>query len=161
MRPYMPVLFIVIILGLLLCAGCSSPQTPVTPTPTITPATTTIPPTTTVPLTTSPPSITPGPTVTVPAGFDTSISIYQDDPTRIINIRYNGGSGQILLQRIDVRVITSKGVVISKFVTNDEGQIPLGYTFSIPGNAGVNRVEVTVTINAVSYKVVDTTIVFR
>ena len=158
----MPFLISSLIIGLLLCTGCSVPTAPITPTPTSTtaPPTTTTAPITTVPTTIGVPSLTPGPTVTVPAGFDTSIGIYQDDPIRTINIRYNGGKSQILLQRIDVRVITSTGTII-RSVTNEEGQIPVGYTFSIKGTSGVNRVEVTVTINAVSYKVVDTTVVFR
>jgi hypothetical protein len=160
MKPFMPVLFIGLILGFLLSAGCSSPQIPVTPAPTTVPATTTAPPTTT--LTTSIPSLTPGPTVTVPIGFDTSIGIYQDDPTRTINIRYNGGKAQILLQRIDVQVITSKGRVITRSVTNSEGQIPTGdLKPPIQADSGVNRVEVTVTINGDRYKIIDTIVIFR
>jgi hypothetical protein len=160
MKPTLPILFGLIIMGLLLCAGCSTPQTPITPIPTGTPPSTT-PAVTTMVTTTSLPSLTPGPTVTVPAGFDTNIGIYQDNPIRTIFIRYNGGKAQILLQRIDVRVITSMGRVITRSVTNDEGQIPTGDLFSIPADPGVNRVEVTVTINAVSYKVIDTTVLFR
>jgi hypothetical protein len=160
MKPIMPLLFSVIILGFLLCAGCATPSAPVTPTPTATP-TTTHTATTTVPTTTSPPSLTPGPTVTVPAGFETNIGVYQDDPTRTIYFRYNGGKSQILLQRIDARVITSTGRVVTRSVTNDKGQIPTGELFSVKADPGVNRVEVTVTINAVSYKVVDTIILFR
>jgi hypothetical protein len=156
----MPILFACIIIGFLLCTGCTNTTPPATPTPTTAPTTTTPPLITTVPTTASP-SLTPGPTVTVPVGFETSIGIYQDDPTRTINVRYNGGKAQILLQRIDVRVITATGRVVTRSVTNEGGQIPVGYTFSIKGDSGVNRVEVTVTINAVSYKVTDTTVQFR
>jgi hypothetical protein len=157
-----PLLFSCIILGFLLCAGCSTPPAPATPTPTPT----TIPPTTvqtplpTVP-TTSPPSLTPGPTVTLPVGFETSISVGPGESLRTISVRYNGGMAQILLQRIDVRVITSTGRIITKSVTNDAGQIPAGYTFLIPADAGANRVEVTVTINAVNYKIKDEIVTFR
>jgi hypothetical protein len=160
MKPIMPLLFSVMILGFLLCAGCSTPSVPVTPTPTITP-TTTLTTTTMVPTPTSPPSLTPGPTVTVPAGFETNIGIYQDDPIRTIYFRYNGGKSQILLQRIDARVTTSTGRVITRSATNDKGQIPTGELFSVKADPGVNRVEVTVTINAVSYRVVDTIVLFR
>jgi hypothetical protein len=159
MKLAIPILFGLIILGLL-CAGCSTPQTPLTPTPTSTPSPTTPITTKTVPIT-SLPSLTPGPTVTVPAGFETNIGIYQDNPTRTIFIRYNGGKAQILLQRIDVRVVTSLGRVITRSATNEEGQIPTGDLFSIKADPGANRVEVTVTINGVSYKLVDTIVLFR
>jgi hypothetical protein len=160
MKPIIPVLVGILVVSLL-CAGCATPDTFTTPTPTVTSPTLTPSPTTMIPVTTSIPSLTPGPTVTVPANFDTNIGIYQDDPTRTIYVRYNGGKSQILLQKIEVRVITSKGKVITESTTNEEGQIPTGYTFSIDGSSGVNRVEVTVTINAVPYKIVDTTVLFR
>jgi hypothetical protein len=135
---------------------------PVTPTPTPTSPTMTTPsPTITTPFPTSPPSLTPGPTVTVPAGFDTNIGIYQDDPVRTLYIRYNGGKSQILLQRIDARVITSTGRIVTRSVTNDQGQIPTGDLFSVRADPGVNRVEVTVTINGERYKVIDTLVLFR
>jgi hypothetical protein len=160
MKPWIILLLTSMIVGALLCGGCTSPQTPVTPTPTVTSPSPTSP-VTTIPFTTSPPSLTPGPTVTVPAGFETNIGIYPENPTRTIFIRYNGGKAQILLQRIDARVITSTGRVVTRSVTNEAGQIPTGDLFSIKADPGVNRVEVTVTINAVSYKVKDEIVLFR
>ena len=162
MKPLIPVMICYLFIGFLLCSGCTTPTAPITPTPTqtIPPSTTTVTPT--PPPTTSPiSSLTPGPTVTVPAGFDTSMGVTWNDVTRTIFIRYNGGMSQILLQRIDVRVTTATRGVLIYSKTNEEGQIPTGYTFEIPGGSGINRVEVTVTINGISYKIVDTIVQFK
>ena len=165
------ILFMCIAVGIFVSAGCVTPTPSVTPTPTQTtlpPTTlppTTVIPTTTAPITTMTPSLTPGPTVTVPIGFETNIGITVDDVTRTILVRYNGGMSQILLQRIDTRVTTESGRVVTRSITNEEDgiprQIPVGYTFEIRGDRGINRIEVTVTINGVSYKVSDTTVQFR
>ncbi len=161
MKWIMPFLLGGMILGLLFCSGCSTPSVPITPTPTITPPPTTLPPTPSVTTTTpNPPSLTPEPTVTVPAGFETNIQVYTNDPVRIIIIRYNGGQAQILLQRIDVLVINSKGVIMDS-VTKDNNQIATGDLFTIQGAKGVNRVEVSVTINGVKYKIIDQIVLFE
>jgi len=99
--------------------------------------------------------------VTLLPQYETNLQIIQDDVMRMIYIRYNGGKSEIWLQRIDARVITNSGHVIDRFVTNEAGQIPTGYTFTVSGEHGTNRVEVTVTINGISYKVIDQNVFFR
>jgi hypothetical protein len=98
--------------------------------------------------------------VTVPAGFETNIQVYTNDPIRTIIIRYNGGQAQILLQRIDVLVINSKGVIMDS-ITKDNSQIATGDIFTIQGAKGVNRVEVSVTINGQKYKIIDQIVQFE
>ncbi|MDD1673701.1 MAG: hypothetical protein LUP99_04755 [Methanomicrobiales archaeon] len=163
MKPLIPIMLFCLIIGVLLGSGCSTPTPPITPTPTQTTSQSTTAPTSTIPPpTTSPvPSLTPGPTVTVPAGFDTNVGITWNDVTRTIFIQYNGGMSQILLQRIDVRITTATKRVLIYSKTNEEGQISTGDIFKIQGDRGVNRVEVTVTINGISYKIVDTIVLFK
>jgi hypothetical protein len=162
MKSLSVILLVVLLAGGMICAGCTQPVTPApTPTPTTLPPTSPpIPPTTTIlPIPTTS-SLTPGPTVTVPPGFDTNIGVTTNPVRRTIFIVYNGGSGQYLLQRIDATVITPSGKVILRTADNSQGTIPTGTTFEVQGERGVNRVQVTVTINGVSYKIVDTTVAF-
>lgn len=60
-----------------------------------------------------------------------------------------------------MRVVTNSGKIIEQFVTNDAGQIPAGYEFEAQGERGTNRVEVTVIINGMSFKIIDQNVFFK
>lgn len=137
------------------CAGTGPGATP-TPTPTpemSTPATTVVAP----PVTTIPGSLEPGPTVTVPPNFDIAINVLRDANTytRKITVIFQGGKGQFITQRIDVKVTHDDGTTEAKSIVPPEsGSIQKGSSVIFTGTS-LDRVEVTATLNGVSYKIYD------
>jgi hypothetical protein len=137
-------------------AGCAAPrvETP-TPTPTTLPATTVQVTTTS----TTPPSMEPGPTVTSPLGRDTIISVSRDPITYRagIIVTYSGGSGNLQLQWLDIRITRSDGVVKTATITRPgpTDSIRMGTSVTLEGSQGSDRVEVTAWYNGVAYKIYD------
>lgn len=103
-------------------------------------------------------TIYPGPTVTVRSDYAVEIQenrnhnpIHPD-----ITVTFQGGKGQIFLQRILVTVVLSDGNVITKSIERPEnGQISVGQYVTFQGTTGVDRVVVVVTILGVDYKIID------
>jgi len=146
---------ILIVVAAALAAGCATTPGP-TPTPTVPPATTTPGTTATVPVQT-PVDLVPGPTVTVPPAFDVGIDVIRDSNTysRKITVIFQGGKGQLLTQRVDVTVTHDDGTRESKSITRPEnGSIIAGSSVNFTGTYN-DRIEVTVTINGVAYKIYD------
>jgi hypothetical protein len=103
-------LFIVLVL-LLVAAGCTQPATPpATPAPT---AVETIATATPAPVTTTLASLTPGPTQTLPEVWNIDVQVASNgeavDP--LITVSCMGGKGLNAIQQIDVKVTRSDGVV--------------------------------------------------
>ena len=135
-------------------AGCVAPPSE-TPTPTPTTLPTTVPVTAT---TTAPPSLVPGPTVTSPPGRDTIITVERNPISAYpdIIVTYGGGSGNLLLQWLDIRVTRSDGIVETAQITRpSSGTIPMGSSVTLQGSQGSDRVEVTAYYTGVPYKVYD------
>jgi hypothetical protein len=105
----------VVLLFLLITAGCTQPNLPVTPTPTATATIATEAPTP-VPTTLS---LTPGPTQTLPENWNIEIQVQSNgvaiDP--LITVSCQGGKGLNFIQQIDVKVTRSDGVVETDTMT--------------------------------------------
>jgi len=146
---------ILIVVASVLAAGCATTPGP-TPTPTVPPATTVPVTTATVPVQT-PVDLVPGPTVTVPPAFDVGVDVLRDSNTytRTITVIFQGGKGQLLTQRVDVTVTHDDGTQETKSITRPEsGSIIAGSSVNFTGTYN-DRIEVTVTINGVAYKIYD------
>lgn len=147
---------ILMVLAAAVGAGCAG--TGPVPTPTPTPTEMSTPPTTveTPPMTT-PGSLEPGPTVTVPPTFAIGIDVLRDSNTytRKITVIFQGGKGQFITQRIDVKVTHEDGTTETKSITRPEsGSIQAGSSVIFTGTT-LDRVEVTATLNGVAYKIYD------
>ncbi|MDD1700339.1 MAG: hypothetical protein LUQ04_06040 [Methanoregula sp.] len=113
---------VIVISALVLCtvlvlvAGCTQPTTP-TVTPTPTPVQTTAPQTPTSSLT--PVSQTPGPTQTLPENWNIEVQVQSNGfaPDPKISATVRGGKGLNFIQKIDLRVTRSDGIV-------EDGVIP-------------------------------------
>jgi hypothetical protein len=168
------------IFGLILPFQNPSPENsnPVTTPPTTIPSTTGIPspiqttattnPTPTTTATATPPLTVPptpfyipepGPTVTVPPALDVRVDV-QKNPLSVtpeITVTFQGGKGQLLTDYVDVRVTRSGGQVKTARIDRPGPgmTIPAGSSIIFEGTRGTDRVEVSVTINGVTYKIID------
>lgn len=158
MKPLTCIWIVLLLIMVTVGAGCTQPTTPPTtptPTPTIPPTTFTPEPTTPPVPTTTPISLTPGPTVTVPPGFDVVMTFSVNSIDRTITVVYNGGKAGILLQRIDIVLTTPTREIITREIVRQTGSIPAGSEVTIQTTGGISRLEITATINGVSYKIRD------
>ncbi len=105
--------FLVLLL-LLITAGCTQTTPPATPTPTAVVTATNVP--TPIPTTLS---LTPGPTQTLPEVWALEIQVQSNgvaiDP--LITVSVQGGKGLNFIQQVDVRVTRSDGVVETDSIT--------------------------------------------
>ncbi|MDD1673014.1 MAG: hypothetical protein LUP99_01215 [Methanomicrobiales archaeon] len=140
---------IVIVLGILtllsFCAGCTeTPSAGVTPTITVPPITTIIPSGNGI-------SLTPGPTQTMPAGKELIFNIERDPVQPTITVEFRGGAGQFQVRSIEVTVVRSDGIVLTKSLDSYVGSVAI-----FDGTKGSDRVIITVTlVTDQSYRVVD------
>jgi len=145
------------------CAGTGPSQTP-TPTATQAPVVTTPAATTAAtPVTTAPSSLQPGPTVTLPPNFEIAVNVLRDSNTytRKITIVFQGGKGQFITQEIDVKVTHDDGTTETKSIVRPEsGSIAAGSSVTFTGTS-LDRVEVTATLNGVSYRIYDQVLPLR
>jgi hypothetical protein len=132
-----------VLLFLLMTAGCTQTTPPATPTPTAVQTIATEAPTP-IPTTLS---LTPGPTQTLPENWNIEIQVQGNGEAinPLITVSCQGGKGLNFIQQIDVKVTRSDGVVETDAITK-----PLykGKEVSLPitsqmGN--VNRVEIWAT----------------
>ncbi len=147
--------FLSLVLACVILAGCAAPQVE-NPTPAPTTLATTVPVTAT---TTAPPSMEPGPTVTAPPALEVQVDVTRN-PISIypeITVVFQGGKGQLLTQSVDVRVTRSDGEVRTARIDRPgPGEtIRAGTSVTLEGTRGTDRVEITVTINGVPYKIYD------
>jgi hypothetical protein len=133
-----------ILLFLLVTAGCAQTKPPATPTPTAVETVATIAPT---PVPTTPVSLTPGPTQTLPEiwSLDVQVAGNGESINPLITVSCQGGKGLNFIQQVDVTVTRSDGVVehdviLKPLFKGKEVSLPIT---SQMGN--VNRVEVWAT----------------
>jgi hypothetical protein len=74
-----------------------------------------------------------------------------------ITVTFQGGKGQLLTDYVDVRVTRSGGQVKTARIDRPGPgmTIPAGSSIIFEGTRGTDRVEVSVTINGVTYKIID------
>jgi hypothetical protein len=158
MKERILILTLVLLVALAAGAGCAAQEGGnATPTPTVLPVTTAV--TTAETPQATPDPLLPGPTVTSPPTWDTSITIkrnpstYQPD----IVVTYEGGSGNRMLQKLDIRVTRSDGVVKTAEITRPTSSdtIRMQTSVNIEGSQGNDRVEVTAWYNGIAYKIRD------
>jgi hypothetical protein len=148
---------ILLVLAAALGAGCTGTPGPApTPTPT-TGVTMTTQPGTVPPTTLSESCIVPSPTVTVPPVLMVGVDVIRNPVTlnKQITVIFQGGKGQLLTQRVDVTVTHEDCTSETKSITRPEsGSIIAGSSVTFNGS-DQDRVEVTVTINGVPYRIID------
>ncbi len=148
---------IVLVLAATLGAGCAG--TGPGPTPTPTPVVTVTQPITTpeTPPVTTGNCIEPGPTVTQDPRFTVGVDVIRDPVTlnKKITVIFQGGKGQLLTQRVDATITREDCSTETKSIVRPEsGSIIAGSSVSFNGSDR-DRIQVTVTINGVAYKIID------
>jgi hypothetical protein len=133
-----------------LFAGCTSPSQAV-----VTPAETTV-----VPATPEVTAALPAPTATLdlvtplPPEQYVDLQLTKDRTNGEIHLLYNGGKGEIYVQKIRMKTTLSDGTIIDKYM--DDGQKPKrGDELVIEGTRGSDRCEVYVLTAGKTYKVID------
>ncbi|MDD1664826.1 MAG: hypothetical protein LUQ32_05685 [Methanomicrobiales archaeon] len=149
---------LLMILAAAIGAGCTG--TGPGPTPTPTPGVTVTQPITTQgtqPPVTPANCIEPGPTVTIDPRFVVGIDVIRDPVTlnKKITVIFQGGKGQFLTQRVDATITREDCSTETKSITRPEsGSIIAGSSVSFNGSDS-DRIQVTVTINGIAYKIID------
>jgi hypothetical protein len=133
---------------LISCSGCMGTQQP----PQATPVPTTLPPagTTAPPVTTS----TPDPLRTLPYEQQVDLQLTKDRTYSEIHLLYNGGRGEVFVQKVSLRVTRSDGQVIEQ-VMSDGKKPKRGDEIVVQGTRGSDRCEVSVTTAGTTYRIKD------
>jgi len=141
--------------SLILCAlsaGCTSPtQVEIKPSQTITIPT---PPPTTSTSTATVVS-TPLAVETLPAEQDVNIVVYKQRPDATIHLVYNGGTGEIFVQNVMMRVIRSDGEVNEQYLNDGTRKPRRGDELIMDGTRGTDQVIVFLTSAGKTYKIYD------
>lgn len=145
------------VLFFVLFSGCTTepgttaaPVTVPTPAPTTVPAT--IPPSATTVLTTAFP--TTEPLRPLPPAQQVSLELTKDRPTSEIHLLYQGGPGDMFVQRILMRVYSSETSYREYAMSAGRKPLP-GDEIIAPGTRGGDRCEVFVISSGTRYKVKD------
>jgi len=146
-----------LVIALLVSAGCTTFTPQPAPTPTPTPVITTeIPttvPTTVAPVATPTASTKPEPTQTLPSQWALSISVEKAGTySMTIITHFDGGKGLPSVLKMESRVTKPDGSVVSKTIERPK----MGDVIEIEGTNSTDRVEVYVTMNSGTvYKIID------
>jgi hypothetical protein len=151
-----------IALALLFCvlvSGCTSEVVSglaATPTPLPTAAPTTAPVTRppTLPVTTPSPTPTIEKVRTLPSDRQVSLVLTKDRPTSEIHLLYQGGPGEIFINRIMMRVYSSETLFTEYLMSKGNKPLP-GDEIVVQGTRGGDRCEVFVISGGTRYKVMD------
>lgn len=148
-------LILLALCGLILCAlsaGCTSP----TQVDIKTPEATTIP---TLPPTTSTSVVTvvstPSAVETLPAEQAVDVVVYKQRPDATIHLVYNGGTGEIFVQNVMMRVTLSSGQVNEQYLNDGTRKPRRGDELIMDGTRGTDRVAVFLTSAGKTYKIYD------
>jgi hypothetical protein len=153
---YSPVL--IALAGLFLCAliaGCTSP------TGTLLQPVETPPATTTATIATSPATtaVTPVAVDTLPPEQYVDLQLTKERPDASIHLLFNGGKGQVVVQRIVLRVTRSDGQILEATMNDGVRSPRQGDEVVVAGTRGNDRAEVFVTSAGKTYKVLDQPVV--
>lgn len=156
------ILALLMVLAAALGVGCTTTPAPA---PTPAPTTMTQPPATT--MTTA--AVTPGdclatgPTDTVDPRFEVQVDVIRDPVSlnKKITVIFQGGKGQLHTQQVDATITRQDCSTETKSIFRPEsGSIQAGSSVSFNGSDR-DRVQVTVTINGVAYKIIDQVYAFQ
>jgi hypothetical protein len=140
---------------LISCSGCldAGRTTPATPVPTATP----LPPTTATAVATA----TVEPLRTLPYDQQVDLQLTKDRTDSTIHLLYNGGKGEMFIQKISMRVTRSDGQVPEPESVMSNGNKPKrGDEIIVQGTRGSDRCEVYVTTTSgITYKVKDESLI--
>lgn len=145
--------------GLVLCAlsaGCTSPTSA-----NLNPAVPPSPPATASATPTTGAAATPQQIETLPAEQTVDIQVTKERPDFSLHLLYNGGKGEVNVQKILMRATLSDGQVIEEYLNNNERRPRRGDELVVKGSRGTDRVEVFVTSVGRTYKVFDEPLVSR
>jgi hypothetical protein len=143
------VIAFLLLFALVAACGCTG-------TPSATPTGTTVPSGTVAQQTAA--SLSPGPTETMPANSAVSVTVGEKEYTGNILVTFDGGKGQINVQRIDVKLTRFDGSVYSTTLGKNKGdEVILEGTRGEGGSRGQpDRIEVWVAMNnGQTFKIVD------
>jgi hypothetical protein len=145
---------IMVFFGLILCAllaGCTSPTGAGIKT-----AGTTAPPTS-PPLTTSVTTVipTPIPVETLPEEQFVDLVLSKQRPDSSIHLLYNGGKGEVAVQNIMMKVTLSNGQVVQQLMNDGDRKPRRGDELVIEGTRGTDFVQVYLTSNGKTYKIIE------
>lgn len=141
-----------LMLIIIFMSGCVT-NPPINTTNTSTPTPTPTPTATISPVTPAP---TPTPTIApvLPSEYGLDVTIIKDRVYQTITVTFDGGKGQIWVQKMYAKVTYPDGKSVTKDILFI-GQIPVGASVNIPGSRGVDHVEVFAVVNGVTYKIAD------
>lgn len=150
-------IFVIILGVLLMAAGCSQPEPPVTPLPT--PVPTEVQTQAPTPVPTTKASTEPGPVDTLPAGWDLSVTVEKGGMySRTIITKFDGGKGLMYATQMTVRVTYPDGTVKTDSLIKPK----MGDTLEIIGSTGTDRVEVMMLMaSGDTYKIIDKQMPYR
>jgi hypothetical protein len=153
------ILTIALLLLCVLAAGCTSEivdglmATP-TPVPTTAIPTAVVTKPLTLPVTTPSPVPTTEPVQTLPPERQVTLVLTKDRPTSEIHLQFQGGPGELTINRVMMRVYSSE-TEYAEFIMS-QGQKPLpGDEIIVQGTRGGDRCEVFVISAGTRYKVMD------
>ena len=135
-----------------LLAGCTSPTASEIKPP-VTATVTTVPPATVTTETALP--VTPDAVETLPSEQFVDLALEKQRPDSSIHLLYNGGKGEIYVQKIFMKVTLSDGTVVEKYMNDGYRQPRRGDELVIEGTRGTDQVQVFVTSAGKTYKVKD------
>jgi len=148
-------LILSVLSGLILCvliAGCTSPTGTEIPSVETSPATS---PQTTVSTSTATVVATPVAVETLPSEQLVGFQLTKERPDATIHLLFNGGTGQVVTQKIVMRVTRSDGQVIESTMNDGTRKPRQGDEIVIQGTRGNDRAEVFVTSAGKTYKIID------
>jgi hypothetical protein len=151
---------LIITAAVILCivfSGCTTDSgtiTPLTTVPTSLP--TAVPTTGTVTMITSPPTAVPTtePVRPPPPDQQVNLVLTKDRPTSEIHLLYQGGPGEMFVQRVLMRVYTSETVYKEYMMSNGRKPLP-GDEIIVQGTRSGDRCEVFVISGGTRFKVMD------
>jgi hypothetical protein len=134
-----------------LLAGCTSPTaSEIKPAETLAP---TVPPTISTSVTTV--VVTPDAVETLPPDKYVDLQISKQRPDSSIHLLYNGGTGEIAVQNILLKVTRSDGTVTQEYMNDGNRKPRRGDELVVDGTRGKDQVQVFVTSNGRTFKVID------
>jgi len=148
-----PAFFVLVLCALF--AGCASPTgTRIEPAGTVV---TTAPPATTItPVAVIP---TPLPVETLPEEQSVDLVLSKQRPDSSIHLIYNGGKGEVFVQNIMMKITLSTGQVVQQYMNDGIRKPRRGDELVIAGTRGTDLVQVYVTSNGRTYKVMEKSLV--